>query len=287
MKFLIIQEKGRHEKNWMFRESLNIQRALTKLGHESTVWGLNYDTYNVPFEKIEKEHDVIFLIENYPLLNNDWVPDLSKSNKLKVFWSIDSHVVLDSHINMCNKNKIDIVLNAVYGHENRFTNQKSFYFPNAYPDDLITPLNVDKIHDIGFCGNINNRVGWLNLIDSNFKLKIDEFVIGNDMVESINKYKIHFNRNISIDLNYRTFETLGCQTFLLTNETPGLSKLFNIGEHLVTYNSKDDLFEKINYYLNNKNDRDLISKNGYNHVIKNHTYFERMKYLISLINEII
>ena len=95
MKILIIQEKGRHEKNWMFRESLNIQRSLTKLGYESTVWGLNYDTYKTSFEEMEKTHDVILLIENYP--QTDWLPDLSKSNKLKIFWSIDSHVVLNEH----------------------------------------------------------------------------------------------------------------------------------------------------------------------------------------------
>jgi len=283
MKILIIQEKGRHEKNWMFRESLNIQRSLTKLGYESTVWGLNYDTYKTPFEEIEKEHDVIFLIENYP--DNEWIPNLSKSNKLKVFWSIDSHVVLKSHIEMCNKHKIDIVLNAVHGHGKYFTNQKTFYFPNAYPDDLIYPLNIEKVSDVGFCGNINNRGGWLNLINYNYKLKVDEFVIGNDMVEAINKYKIHFNRNISDDLNYRTFETLGCQTFLLTNHTPGLDELFEVGKHLITYDSSDDLIQKINYYLNNKIERDEIAKNGYEHVINNHTYLKRMGQFIEIIKK--
>jgi spore maturation protein CgeB len=283
MKILIIQEKGRHEKNWMFRESLNIQRALTKLGYESTVWGLNYDTYKIPFEEIEKEHDVIFLIENYPV--HSWLPDLSKSNKLKVFWSIDSHVALYDHIEMCKKNKIDIVLNAVYGHEKYFSDNKTFYFPNAYPDDLIKPLNIEKIYDVGFCGNINNRGSWMDEIKNKFNLKIDEFVIGSDMVESINKYKIHFNRNISDDLNYRTFETLGCKTFLLTNETPGLNELFDIGNHLVTYESVSDLFEKIDYYLNNESERMVISQNGYDHVVKNHTFYERMKYFINIINE--
>ena len=283
MKILIIQEKGRHEKNWMFRESLNIQRSLTKLGYESTVWGLNYDTYKTSFEEMEKTHDVILLIENYP--QTDWLPDLSKSNKLKVFWSIDSHVVLNEHIEMCNKHKIDIVLNAVYGHEKHFTNQKTFYFPNAYPDDLIYPLNIEKVNDVGFCGNINNRGEWINLINYNYKLKVDEFVIGNDMVEAINKYKIHFNRNISDDLNYRTFETLGCQTFLLTNHTPGLDELFEVGKHLITYDGADDLIQKINYYLNNETERNEIAKNGYEHVVNNHTYFKRMRQFIEIIKK--
>jgi hypothetical protein len=283
MKILIIQEKGRHEKNWMFRESLNIQRALTKLGYESTVWGLGYENFNISFDDIEKEHDVIFLIENYPY--NGWVPDLSESKKLKVFWSIDSHVVLYDHINMCDKNKIDIVLNSVYGHDKFFTNQKTYYFPNAYPDDLIYPLEFEKIYDVGFCGNINNRGSWLDEIKNKFNLKIDEFVIGKDMVESINKYKIHFNRNISDDLNYRTFETLGCKTFLLTNETPGLRELFDVDKHLVTYESPIDLVDKISYYLNNPIERSNIAENGYNHVIKNHTFYERMKFFIDILNK--
>lgn len=283
MKILIIQEKGRHEKNWKFRESLNIQRSLTKLGVESTVWGLGYENFETSFDEIEKGHDVIFLIENYPY--NGWVPDLSESKKLKVFWSIDSHVALYDHMNMCDKNKIDIVLNSVYGHDRFFTNQKTYYFPNAYPDDLIYPLNIEKVYDVGFCGNINNRGSWMDEIKNKFNLKIDEFVIGSDMVESINKYKIHFNRNISDDLNYRTFETLGCKTFLLTNETPGLNELFDIGNHLVTYESVSDLFEKIDYYLNNESERMVISQNGYDHVVKNHTFYERMKYFINIINE--
>jgi spore maturation protein CgeB len=285
MKILIIQEKGRHEKNWRFRESLCIKRALESLGYESTVWGLSYENFSTPFEEIEKDHDVILLIENYPL--NEWLPDLSLSKKLKVFWSIDSHVVASQHVEMVNKHNIDIVLNSVYGHDIFFKNKKTIYFPNAYPDELIGPVDTQKIYDVGFCGNINNRGEWLNEINKNFNFKLDEFVIGNDMVNSINSYKIHFNRNISDDLNYRTFETLGCKTFLITNETPGLRDLFEIDKHLVTYNSINDLFEKINHYLNNPIDRIKIETDGYNHVLKNHTYKKRMEYFIDEINKLI
>ena len=45
------------------------------------------------------------------------------------------------------------------------------------------------------------------------------------MVKAINSYKIHFNRNHSKDINYRTFETLGCQTVLVTNNTDRLKDL--------------------------------------------------------------
>lgn len=283
MKILIIQEKGRHEKNYNFRESLCIQRSLSKLNIESTVWGLNYENFKIPFWDLEKNHDVILLIENYPETN--WLPDLSKSKKLKLFWSIDSHLVLNQHIEICKKFNIDIVLNSVYGHEKLFHQFQSYFFPNAYCDSLITPLNTHKIHDIGFCGNINNRGPWLEKIGKVYNIKIDNFVIGKDMVEAINSYKIHFNRNISNDLNYRTFETLGCKTFLITNITPGLVELFNIDNHLVTFSQEGDLIEKISYYLKNEDQITKISESGYNHVKLNHTYTARMKTLLNIIEK--
>lgn len=278
MKILIIQEKGRHAKNWEYRESLSFQKAFKKLGVESIVWGLNYPMYNIPFEQISQQCDVILLIENY---NNGWLPNISKFKGLKLFWSIDSHVVPQNHVKTCNSNKIDIVLNSIESHKKYFTNQKCYYMPNPYADDLIYHKpEIEKTVDVGFCGNWVNRSNWINAIPN---IKKDIMVIGEDMVNAINSYKIHFNRNMADDINYRTFETLGCKTFLLTNYTENLDKLFDIGNDLVTYESKNDLIEKINYYLNNDDERNRISENGYNNVINNHTFVNRAKDILDII----
>lgn len=280
MKILIIQEAGRHLKNKNFRESLNFQRAFTKIGIESTVWGLNYPDYDKSFDVISKDYDVVLLIENY---NNGWLPNISKFKGLKLFWSIDSHMIPREHVMTCYSNKIDIVLNAIESHKSFFTGFKTHYLPNAYPDDLIDfNSNIKKTIDVGFCGNIINRGDW---IDSIPNIQKDVFVIGEDMVNSVNSYKIHFNRNLADDLNYRTFETLGCKTFLLTNETENLRNLFNIGEHLDIYNSKPELLEKVKYYLSHDDIRNEIAENGYNHVKKNHTFVNRAQEVLKLINE--
>ena len=279
MKILIIQECGRHDKNRNFRESLNFQRAFNKIGIESIVWGLNYPNYNISFNEMSKDCEAVLLIENY---NNGWLPDISNFKGLKMFWSIDSHCVPQQHVGTCVQNKIDIVLNAIESHSKYFKNFKTYYFPNAYPDDLIDyKPGIEKIHDVGFCGNYVNRADWINFIPN---IKRDIFVIGDDMVNAINSYKIHFNRNIADDINYRTFETLGCKTFLLTNETENLNKLFKIGEHLDTYTTKEDLLYKINYYLSNEEIRNKIADNGYNEVRKNHTFINRSQFIIDIIN---
>ena len=280
MKLLIIQEKGRHNKNWQFRESLNFQRAFQKIGVDAIVWGLNYPNFKTPFEEISKDCDAVLLIENY---TTGWIPNLSNFKGLKMFWSIDSHVIPTQHRQTCDMNKIDIVFNAVLGHEKHFPNQKCIYLANAYPDDLIYPKdNIEKNIDIGFCGNWVNRSDWINSIPN---IKKDIFVIGDDMVNAINSFKIHFNRNMADDINYRTFETLGCRTFLLTNYTPGLENLFDIGQHLVTYTTKQDLINKVRYYLENDIERERIAKLGYEHVKKNHTYVNRAETILDIIKE--
>lgn len=281
MKILIIQQKGLHEKNWQFRESLNYKKAFIKLGIEAEVWGQFYDNFSIPFDFISKEYDVIFLIENY---DNGWLPDISNFKGLKLFLSVDSHCIAHHHVITCIKNKIDIVLNAIESHSKFFNKFKTFYIPNAYPDDLIDfKPNINKIYDVGFCGNYVNRADWINSIPN---IKKDIFVIGEDMVNAINSYKIHFNRNMADDINSRTFETLGCKTFLLTNETENLSKLFKIGEHLDTYTTKENLLDKIKYYLNNDDLRNKIAENGYNFAKQNHTYLNRADNIIKIINEL-
>ena len=100
------------------------------------------------------------------------------------------------------------------------------------------------------------------------------------MVEAINSYKIHFNCNISNDINYRTFETTGAGTLLLTNYTKSLEKLFDINNEIVVYRNYQELDEKVKYYLQNESERVKIQNAGFERSKKDHTYFERAKKLI-------
>ena len=284
MRIVIIQEKGRHLKNQNFREALNFHRAFQNIEVESLVWGLNYDTYATPLEEIIKKDDVILLLEDYEI--NGWIPDLSQFSNLKLYWSRDSHCVPQVHINTCKKHKINIVLNAIQHHQIYFNPTKTYWFPNAYPHDLIYPMeDIDKINDIGFCGNYLNRKEWIDIISEKFKIKTDIFVIGNDMVEAVNSYKIHFNRNIADDINFRTFETIGCNTLLFTNYTPDLDKLFDMEKHMVVYKDRVDLLEKLKYYLENEVEGQQLSTAGFEWIISNHTFINRAKELMNIIKE--
>jgi spore maturation protein CgeB len=60
----------------------------------------------------------------------------------------------------------------------------------------------------------------------------------------------------------RMFRILGSGTFCLTHRFPDIEKDFKIGEEVVVWESIDDLVSKINYYLKNEREREIIAMRG-------------------------
>ena len=278
MKFLIIQENGRHDGNRQFRECFSLQRALLFHGQEADVWGLGHLNYHT--QPDWDSYDVIVNLENYD--ETGWVPSLRFVKPTKVLWAIDAHVKgMQGYRKTMHEGMYDHLLQATP----EFLSGKDIWFPNCYDDDLIQPrrATVRKEYDIGFCGNVNNRGPLLEILDQHFKLKRDIFVIGHSMVVALNSYKVGFNANISIDINYRNFETIGCKTCLLTSFNPNYG-LFGLkdGENCLMYRDGQEMVAKAKLAIENEELRVQLEDAGYE-LSKQHTYKERAKFLLNTV----
>lgn len=278
MKIIIIQENGRHDANRNFRECFSLQRAFKKLNHECDVWGLGHDNFDIIPDW--NSYDLIFNIENYD--TTGWVPSLRSTTKpKKALWSIDAHCrgeeVFESTFKEGN---YDYLLHST---KDFVKEDYHIWFPNAYDDYLIFPMDdVDKTIDIGFCGSYANRHQLLEYLKTEHGVHLDIFVIGDAMVEAINSYKCHFNLNIGNDINYRSFETIGCGTVLLTNHNPQYEELgFEDGVNCLMYNTEETLTDHINM-VKCKDMKD-IAEAGLE-LAKKHTYDERVKSLMERFN---
>jgi len=273
MNFLLIQENGRHAANRNFRECFSLQRSLKEIKQNCDVWGLGH--FNYEQKPDFNNYDVIINLENYD--ESGWVPDLSEVSSKKYLWSIDAHVRgLAPYKKEFRRGNYTKILQSTL----QLVDDDSVWFPNAYDDTLIKPLNVDKGYDVGFCGNVNNRAGLLALLDKTFNLKQDIFVIGDDMVSAINSYKVHFNCNIGIDINYRSFETIGCGTALVTNYNKAYEKLgFVHQKNCMFYSNPDQLIMCIRELLDNEELRRSIELES-TVLAKNHTYTKRAEQLL-------
>lgn len=278
MKVLVIQENGRHEKNKLFRECFCLQRSLNKIGVHTDVWGLGHANYEVrpDFDT----YDLIINLENYD--TTGWVPDLANTQKPKKFlWSIDAHCRgIDVFRQTYDSGKYSLILQATKD----FVDENSVWFPNCYDHTIIKPT-IKKEHFLGFCGSLLNREPILNFLEKEHGLKKDIFKIGSDMVDTVSSYYVHFNINLANDINYRSFETLGCNTMLLTNYNYQYEELgFIDGKNCMMYKNVKELSEKLNICREDKPRILEIAAAGYE-LAKKHTYDERAKKIISLFED--
>ena len=91
----------------------------------------------------------------------------------------------------------------------------------------------------------------------------------------------------SFDMDYntsnRTWITLGCGGFLLTNYQRGLEDMFEKGRHLEWYHDTAECLDMIDYYLLHPDEREAIAAAGYEFAHANRTYDVVMDEIISRI----
>ena len=108
-----------------------------------------------------------------------------------------------------------------------------------------------------------------------------------EMPKVFHASKINLNmtmRPIETGLSLRVWDILGCGGFLLTNFQAEIPEYFEIGKDLETYESMEELEQKVQYYLTHEEDRIEIAINGYEKTAKLHTYELRLAEMIRILS---
>lgn len=117
---------------------------------------------------------------------------------------------------------------------------------------------------------------------------IERGVYRRDLADLIARHKIVVAPDGPItDLYWsnRVYNVLGFGGFLLHPWCAGLANEYKDGEEIVYYRSRDDLHDKIAYYLDRPNERRAISSNGLCRTLREHTYRHRCERLIQVVKE--
>jgi len=91
------------------------------------------------------------------------------------------------------------------------------------------------------------------------------------------KISLNFSKNPDFihQMKGRVFEVTLCGSLLLEEENPETSELFTPMVDYVPFKNKNDLLEKVRYYLNNENERRKIADNGYKKAL---TYYNSKEF---------
>ena len=148
-------------------------------------------------------------------------------------------------------------------------------------------LNLKKKYDVAFVGTpkgerleymrylLKKKVnfilaggGWADYPE--FKERYLGQISDEDFVKLINETRI----NICFSKNYfnsphvleRSLQVNACKAFALTGYVDGYFPKFKEGKDIMTFKNKEELFEKIQYYLKREKEREKIAENAYKKV---------------------
>lgn len=149
-----------------------------------------------------------------------------------------------------------------------------------YPD-----LNIE-IYGYSIMKNelLKRALYSLKLIDQKYFLPIKPEEINEKYSRTKICLNIHHTQT-KYGANMRVFESLAAGCFQLVDSNPYIEETFKGG--LVTYTDKTDMFHKINYYLKHSDEREMIAQRGYECVIANHLFSNRLDKILYSAREIL
>lgn len=83
--------------------------------------------------------------------------------------------------------------------------------------------------------------------------------------------------------NPRTFEIMASGTLQLSDARDDLATFYTPDEEIVTFNTQQELMDKIRYYLANEEERQRIALKGLERTLRDHTYPKRVNELLTII----
>lgn len=243
---------------------------------------------------VEGVDKILFLLY-LDYIDYDMMKDLSDNYPIEtIIWLFDDDKRYDE-TKLLSKQFNKIVTGYKWRHEERIkiglNSHAALFAANQY---LYRDFGLKKIYDVVFIGqNFGNRQMYVDYLKSN-GINVKTFGSGwsggkisqIQMIEIFNQSKIALNFSSSAghpELKYlkgRVFEIPATGAFLLTEECEELDEYFKVGKELERFSTKEEMLEKVNYYLANDKKRNQIANNGKNKVLENYTF---EKYFLELL----
>lgn len=261
----------------------------------------NWQEEILKLQILDFKPDVIYL-QNLYAPGAEFLGEIKKQTKVFVVGQIASPVSFEKDFLA----PYDLILSSFPHFVERFKNLglKSEYFRIGFEETILKRLQKSpKQYDMSFVGGFSRHhdnsavtaaatdfwgYGVKNLSPSIMR-KYRGQAWGIDMYNILFNSKITLNRHINVAENYannmRLYEATGVGAMLITDMKDNLGDLFKIGEEVETYSSKEELVEKVRYYLKNENKRLKIAKAGQKRTLREHTYKERMRELTCILNK--
>jgi len=185
--------------------------------------------------------------------------------------------------------------NSYYALNNLYKNTNIKLLPFAAYTKLHRPLeSVEKRYDLVIVGHARpERKKLVKKLKKYFKVGIfgsgwgKEYkeVHGDEHVKAINLGKMYlsFSKTAANYMNVKvgTFEAMACRNCIITEMFDEMELYFKYGLEILGYTNEKMLIELVNFYLKNEKLRNWIANNGYERLIREHTWQKRWEKVLN------
>jgi|GEM_PF-1187337 len=304
--------------NKEFRTEFYIKKELEQLGHsvltfnDVKIYNLLFFLSRIFFRFIARIYNPDLIL--YSKANKISISNFQWTNKkfLTVMWYFDIRVPFEDSV-LERAKRVDIFFITNLGQIPFLTQNgvNAQYLPQACLTNHSSENKMEYLYEVSFIGNNNKHMGMreklLKEVSEHYNLHLwgkrwekdtnfnpHQRIFGEELANVCKQSKIildiksyEFCLNVEGNFSDRVFITLGFGGFLISQKVPGMEIIFEDRKHLVYFNTKEELFELIEYYLTHEEERQLIAYQGKKYVQQNHTYRIRMQQILDEVNYLI
>lgn len=152
--------------------------------------------------------------------------------------------------------------------------------------DVLFAGTVDDLHE-----GRRELIRYLEKQDFHFRLITNRnYLLNEDHSKACQCAKIVIGSSgmpkISLSMSARDYRVMGAGGFLLTNHILDIEKWFRIGLDCETYKTKEECVEKIKFYLQDWEARQIIAEDGYRTVHAKHLFKHRIAQILNDVKEL-
>jgi spore maturation protein CgeB len=263
-------------------------------------------------EFIERENIhivIVWLFLNNYELSLEYLNSIRKKASV-VLWFFDDELFFQS-FNKFYAQIADAVVTSSYYERYSYEQMDipSVLYISSYSKQDYFPMDVEKKIDVSFVGVSEGRPERTEYIEylNNNGINVATYGLGfsggfvpqEKMNEIFNMSKINLNftqMNRIAELykenpllnrirqsKGRPIEIALTKSFCLSQSAPSMDKLFEIDKEIVVFDTKEELLEKVQYYLKHLRERERITLNAYKRAIRQ---YESRVYLQNVFNEL-
>ncbi|MDQ7024091.1 MAG: glycosyltransferase [Anaerolineae bacterium] len=147
---------------------------------------------------------------------------------------------------------------------------------------LPTKLYRERVDALAALSEFNVGIWTVHDVPDRLKSHLRGYALGETMLRVLSGATISLNVHgdfMRYGGNMRLFEAAGVGAFQISDNRVGIHEWFTVDEHLVVYDSLDDLREKVRYYLAHPQERQEIATAARQHALQHHTYDQRLTQL--------